>query len=227
MHGWLAVPPEAGPNRGPRRGIVWLHGNFAADAEQFDGLGDAFPPHDFAVFIPSWRGENGNPGERELLLGELDDAVAAVRWFAARPEVDADDLVALGHSVGGALAALLALLPDVPLRETASVGGIYVPETFQRWVKTRHNGPLVRFDPHDPAEGRLRTLAGNVPDLLRPHVAYVGHDDPWFHPNTERMRAAAAEHGAPFEAVYVEGDHMSSLRAGYLAYLERLRGRRS
>lgn len=219
MHGWLSVPAGGAPSPA----LIWLHGAFAASAKQFEPLGDAFPPTDFAVFIPSWRGENGNPGERELLAGELDDAVAAVRWFSQRPEVDAARMVALGHSVGGALSALLALLPDLPLRETASVGGIYVPETFARWSKTKHNGPLVRFDPTDPHEGRLRTLEGNVADLVRPHIAYVGHDDPWFHPNVERMKADATASGAPFEAVYVEGDHMTSLVAGSERYLARLR----
>lgn len=219
MHGWVHMPASSKPVAG----LVWLHGAFAASAAQFEPLGDAFPPSDMAVFIPSWRGENGNPGERELLAGELDDAMAAVAWFSTQPGIDRTRLVALGHSVGGALAALLALMPDVPLRETASVGGIYVPETFQRWSKTKHNGPLVRFDPHDPIEGRLRTLAGNVPDLVRPHVAYVGDGDTWFHPNVERMRQAAAESGAPFDAEYVGGDHMSSLVEGYAQYLTRAR----
>lgn len=219
MHGWIHVPASSDPVAG----LVWLHGAFAASATQFEPLGDTFPPPDMAVFIPSWRGENGNPGEHELLAGELDDAMAAVAWFAAQPEIDGARLVALGHSVGGALAALLALMPDVPLRETASVGGIYVPETFQRWAKTTHNGALVRFDPHDPIEGRLRTLVGNVPDLVRPHIAYVGDADRWFHPNVERMREAAKESGAPFEAEYVEGDHVSSLVEGYTRYLARAR----
>lgn len=219
MHGWLAVPEGAGPFPG----LLWLHGSFAVSAEQFEPLGTTFPPPGLAVFVPAWRGENGNPGERELLAGELDDAVAALRWFSTRPELDASQMFALGHSVGGALCALLALLPDLPLRETASVGGIYVPQTFARWSKTKTNGPLVRFDPSDPHEGRLRTLEGNVPDLLRPHIAYVGQDDTWFHPNVEQMRKAAARSGAPFEAAYVEGDHMSSLLAGYARYLARIR----
>lgn len=220
MRGWLALPE----GDGPFPGLVWLHGAFAASWEQFEPLGAAFPPPDFAVFIPTWRGENGNPGERELLAGELDDAVAAVRWFSQRAEVDASRMFALGHSAGGALSALLALIPDLPLRETASVGGIYVPQTFARWAKTEHNGPLVRFDANDPNEGRLRTLQGNVPDLLRPHIAYVGHDDPWFHPNVEQMKDAASASGAPFEAAFVEGDHMSSLVSGYTKYLARIRG---
>lgn len=218
MHGWLAVPPGAGPFPG----LVWLHGAFAASAAQLELLGDTFPPPGVAVFVPSWRGENGNPGARELLAGELDDAIAAVRWFAARPEVDERRVFALGHSAGGALSALLALIPGLPLRETASVGGLYVPETFVRWSKSTANGPLVRFDPHDPAEGRLRTLVGNVQDLARPHVAYVGRDDRWFHPNAQRLLEEAQQSGAPLTVEYVEGDHMQSLVPAYARYRTRL-----
>ncbi len=219
MRGWIAIPD--GP--GPFPGLVWLHGAFAASAAQFDPLGDAFPPRDFAVFVPTWRGENGNPGARELLAGELDDAVSAVRWFAARAEVESDAVFALGHSVGGGLSALLALVPDLPLRETASVGGIYVPKTFERWSSSAHNGPLIRFDATDPDEGRLRTLVGNEADLQRPHVAYVGEEDRWFHPNVERVRIVAASVGAPFEVVYVPGDHMGSLGPAYRRHMARLR----
>lgn len=215
MRGWLHVPEGAGPHPG----LVFLHGNFAASASTLDPLGDAFPPGDVAVFVPAWRGENGNPGARELLAGELDDAVAAVQWFAAQPGVDADRIVAFGHSVGGALAALLALLPALPLRATASVGGIYVPETFARWSRTAHNGPLVRFDPFDPDEGRLRTLVGNAADLLRPHHAYVGRSDDAFHENVQRVAGEAAQAGTPFETHWVDGGHMDSLPPAFESFL--------
>ncbi len=220
MRGWMACPD--GP--GPFPGLLWLHGAFAVSAAQFEPLGDTFPPGDFVVFVPAWRGENGNPGTRELLAGELDDAVSALRWFAAHAAVDEAAVFALGHSVGGALSALLALLPDLPLRETASVGGIYVPDTFERWSKSAHNGPLIRFDAADPDEGRLRTLIGNEADLQRPHVANVGDEDRWFHANVERVRATAESLGTPFEVGYVEGDHMSSLPPAFGRHMTRLRG---
>ena len=60
MHGWLARPP----GDGPFPGLVWLHGSFAASAAQLEPLGQAFPPPGVAVFIPAWRGENGNPWAR-------------------------------------------------------------------------------------------------------------------------------------------------------------------
>ncbi len=223
LRGWLVVPDTPGPHPG----LVWLHGSFAASAAQLEPLGDTFPPPGFAVFIPTWRGENGNPGDFELLCGELDDAVAAVRWFAARDDVDPERIVALGHSAGGALAALLSLVPGLPLRETVSVGGIYVPETFGRWADSRSNAHLVRFDPDDPLETRRRTLGPNVQDMVRPHVAYVGQDDPWFHPNVRSVAAKASRLGKSFSTRIVAGDHMSSLPAAYSEYAVQLQALRS
>ena len=51
------------------------------------------------------------------------------------------------------------------------------------------------------------------------HVAYIGDEDTWFHPNAEAVAAAAAEHDAPFQTHRVPGDHMSSLAPGLEAFL--------
>lgn len=206
---WLAGPSGEG-EAAPAPGVVYLHGAFALgpkDALAVQPLLDA----GFVVLMPALRGENGNPGRLELLYGEVDDAVAAVRFLAARPEVDGEHVYALGHSIGGGVAALVALRPDAPVRLTGSVGGLYVPETFQRWSRSEGNAALVRFDPDDPDEGSLRTLAGNVRDVVHPHLAYVGEDDTWFHPNAERVRAEAERFGVPVTVTRVAGDHMTCL----------------
>lgn len=206
---WLARPSGEG-EAAPAPGVVYLHGAFALgpkDAEAVRPFVDA----GLVVLLPALRGENGNPGRLELLYGEVDDAVAAARFLAARPEVDPEHVYAVGHSIGGGLAALVALRPDAPVRMTASVVGLYVPETFQRWSRSEGNAALVRFDADDPAEGSLRTLAGNVRDVVHPHLAYVGEDDAWFHPNAERVRAEAERWGAPVTVTMVPGDHMSCL----------------
>ena len=81
LWGWLALPKEAGA---PVPGIVYAHGGFAFGASDFDDAA-AFLDAGFAVFMPTLRGENGNPGHFEFFYGEVDDLGAAVRLLAARP----------------------------------------------------------------------------------------------------------------------------------------------
>jgi hypothetical protein len=87
----------------------------------------------------------------------------------------------------------------------------------------KSNAGLVRFDPTDRAEVELRTLGPNVADMVRPHLAYVGQQDRWFHANTEAVGRAAAVRGKAFEVVYVDGDHGSSLRPALRLFLDRVR----
>lgn len=203
---WLALPAA----EGPVPGLVYFHGAFSLVPADFEAV-RPFVDAGFAVLTPALRGENGNPGRLELLYGEVDDGVAAVRWLAAHPQVDATHVYAIGHSIGGGLAALVALHPEAPLRLSGSVGGLYVPETFQRWSRSKANAALVRFDPFDPHEGTLRTLGPNVRDLVHPHHAYIGQDDPWFHPNAAAVEAEAERWAAPLRVTMVPGDHMGCL----------------
>jgi acetyl esterase/lipase len=211
---WFATPP--GP--GPHPLLVYLHGGFALAPSDFEAVRPVLDAG-FAVMTPSWRGENGNPGALELLFGELDDAAAAIAWARARPEVDARRLHVLGHSVGGGLAALLSLRRDVDVVDTASIGGIYVPETFVRWAKSDGNAKLVRFDPALRHERELRVLGPNVADMAHPHTAYIGRDDAPFLPNAAAVREAAARVGAPFVVESVDGDHEGSRTSGIAAWL--------
>ena len=102
LQAWFAAPP--GLTRCPA--LLYFHGEFSFTAWDFAQV-RPFLAAGFCVMTPSLRGENGNPGDFELLRGELDDAIAALRWLAARPEVDPDRIYTLGHSVGGGLSALL------------------------------------------------------------------------------------------------------------------------
>src|SRR5688572_18252408 len=71
------------PKDGKRRpAIVWAHGGFGGIGEYYwkpqpagnDQTPKAFLDAGFVVMLPSWRGENENPGKFELFYGEVDDA---------------------------------------------------------------------------------------------------------------------------------------------------------
>ncbi|MFO7567338.1 MAG: CocE/NonD family hydrolase [Enhygromyxa sp.] len=215
---WFAVPlGSSGSRTAPA--LVYFHGDFAFGPDDFE-LVRPFVDAGYVVMTPMLRGENGNPGDFELLWGEIDDARAALEWLAAQPSVDRSRVYAFGHSIGGGIAAMLSLYPELPLRATGSCGGIYTPQTFGRWASSETNRELVRFDPSDPEEAELRVLGPNLPWMVHRHIAYVGDEDPWFVRNAGELEDQAWELGKPFERVIVSGDHMSSLPVALAGFLQ-------
>ncbi len=207
LKAWYAAPLA---DSAKRPGVVYFHGDFALRQRTFAEV-EPFIAQGFAVLLPTLRAENGNPGRFELLYGEVEDARAAVRWLAARPEVQEDRIYAFGHSIGGGIAALLSLYPEPEIVRTGSSGGIYVPDTFLRWSQSGPNKHLIRFDPTDPLERTLRVLGPNISDMVHPHVAYVGNEDTWFVDNSAHVQTLAKRHHKPFTVEHVAGDHMTAL----------------
>jgi acetyl esterase/lipase len=210
---WLAVPESRRADE-RRPAVVYLHGWFDLREESWKDA-RRFVDRGFVVLVPMLRGENDNPGNFEMFYGELDDAAAAVRWLAARPEVDRDRIYAFGHSVGGNLAGLLSLVPDLPLVSTASVGGVYTADAFDSWRR------IVPFDRDDPAEVRARMLRPNLARMLRPHHAYVGADDRILR-YARQVADAARAHRAPFSLEVVAGDHFTSVPRAIDRFIDRL-----
>lgn len=210
LRGWYAVPSSA-HSSGRRPAVVYLHNDFALYSESFYNA-KPFLDAGYVLMLPSLRGENGNPGDFELLLGEVDDVKAAVRWVQQQPEVDPNFVYVIGHSIGGGLASLLSLHGDVDVRATASVGGTYRTATFHYWKRRYRDDRLIRFDLADKSETTLRLLVPNLRDLRHPHIAYAGLGDPFDTSYARYMAALAARHGVALTYVPVSGDHMGSVR---------------
>lgn len=162
---------------------------------------------------PMLRGENGNPGNYELFLGEVDDARAAVKWLAGQPYVNPQRIYVFGHSVGGGVAAVLPLLDDVPMRHSGSSGGLYDHTTFLVW----QIDDTVPFE-NNPMERSVRLLVGNSQFLQHPHYAYLGADDDAFHETGERLQKEAGPAGK-FTLEMVPGDHYDSFEEAIRRYL--------
>ncbi|HVJ81964.1 MAG TPA: hypothetical protein VNC50_12925, partial [Planctomycetia bacterium] len=215
LKGWLAAPSglKAGEKRG---GVIYFHGGHALSAKDFESCKPLLDAGYF-VFLPTLRGENGNPGDFELLGGELEDAIAAVRWFGAQPGVDPARMSAFGHDAGGALAGLLSLIPGLSLRETGSYGGLFFPEIFVAMVG------VVPFDGTNKDECRMRVLVGNVKDMQRGHLAIVGEDDIALHPAVEAATAEIGKGGAKLEIKRLPGfDRDNGIEASLKLFVDRL-----
>ena len=199
LAGWLSSAPG-----GPKRpAVVYLHGGFAFGAGDW---ADAAPFADagFVVFAPTLRGENGNPGTYENFLGEVNDAVAAGRFVAALPEVDERHVFVAGHSVGGILACLAAMVPS-PYAAAAVLDG-YVD--MAKWVD---GAPAahVPYDRRDPAEVRVRDPMAFAGGLRCPVRLYAS---PGIRPVNDPFVAAARQRGRSCDLVAVPGDHWTMLK---------------
>jgi acetyl esterase/lipase len=209
LKAWLFRPKLAKKERRPA--LVYLHGGFAFGADDYEDC-QPFSDAGFVVLCPTFRGENGNPGDFEMMYGEVDDAAAAVRWLASQQFVDPSKVFVFGHSSGGIMAAILSLYDDLPLRHTGSAGGLYGTDVFDLVPKT------VPFDMRDRQETELRVLIGNVRWMKRPHFAFVGNADSPM--KSEIGRREAKEANAPLTIVELQGDHHSSLAPAVRRYLD-------
>jgi len=148
--------------------LVYLHGGFSMSPSFAAEVLTDYVDAGFTVVVPTYRGENGNTGNFELLFGEVNDAAAAIEWTAALDSVDPDSVFVIGHSVGGGIADLLALEPNLPIALSASIGALY-DESF-----------VIEYGPFDSTRDQevVPRLAVNyLPRLPRRHIAYFGTDD--------------------------------------------------
>ena len=195
LKGWLS----AGANDGQKRpAAVYLHGGWAfgdgdwEDAEPFAKAG-------FVLFMPTLRGENGNPGNYESFLGEVDDAIAAGRFVASLPNVDGANVFVAGHSVGGVLTCLVSMLPS-PYKAAAAFEGYVEMESWVAGSPDDH----VPYDRNSREEVRVRNpmaFAGSIRCPLRLYVGEGGREV------NALLAARARRAGKDCQLVVVKGDH--------------------
>lgn len=192
--------------------LLYLHDGWAVSAEDL-ARAQLFAQAGLFVVLPSWRGENGNPGQYELLFGELDDLVDSVRYSAALPEADPARMAVFGHGLGGMLSALSALVADLPVVETASSAGLHPDSAFEHL-----NPPFA-----DAAnERRSRLMGPHVEHLRLPHLACVGSNDEEVFQIANQLAARAQAFHAPLTMLTEPGTRASSRSACEARYRKRL-----
>jgi len=97
LHGWWL--PAEGPARGT---VLHLHGN-AANISNHLPLVAWVPKAGFNLLTFDYRGFGRSDGS-PTLDGVVADGLAALAWLRQRPGVDAQKIVVLGQSLGGATA---------------------------------------------------------------------------------------------------------------------------
>lgn len=100
--------------------VVYAHGGFAFSKGDWNNI-KPYLDAGFVVMTPTFRGENGNPGNFEFFYGEVDDLINAGKYLASQQYIDTNRIFLAGHSDGGTLAMLVALLPS-PYSAIATFG---------------------------------------------------------------------------------------------------------
>jgi predicted Zn finger-like uncharacterized protein len=211
LKAWVYRPPGV---EEPRPALVYFHGGFAFGGEDMMESCAPFIDAGFVVMVPMLRGENGNPGNFELFLGEVDDARAACQWLALQPYVNKDRIYTFGHSIGGGVSAVLSLLDDVPIRHGGSSGGLYDHTTFLVWGLDG----TVPFE-NTPEERSVRLLIGNTAHMQHKHYAFIGDEDEAFDDSVEKIQNEAGA-AAKLVVERMPGDHFDSFEPSIRKYLQ-------
>ncbi len=100
INGWFIPSPDSEGT------ILFCHGNGGNIAHRIDFL-ELFNQAKFNVFIFDYRGygkSNGRPSEKGLYI----DAQSAYDYLKSRPDIDKEEIIIYGESLGGAVAVNLA-----------------------------------------------------------------------------------------------------------------------
>ena len=147
LHGWYV------PHKTPRAHLLFCHGNAGNLASRAPLMRYLYHQLEVSVFIFDYRGygkSEGSPSEE----GVLNDARAARQWLATRTGVDADQLVLLGRSLGGALA--------VDLAASGGARGLILDSTF-----TSLPDVAARLYPWAPVRLLMRTQLDSLTKIQR------------------------------------------------------------
>jgi len=196
LKGWLG-----GSEGGKRRpAVVYLHGGWAFGTGDWEDA-EPFTKSGFVLFMPMLRGENGNPGIYESFLGEVDDAIAAGRFVASLPNVDRENVFVAGHSVGGVLTCLVAMLPS-PYKAAAALDGYVDMETWAAGSPDAY----VPYDRNDRQEVRVRNPMAFIASIRCPLRLYAGDDA---REVNAPLATKAKQRGKDCVLVVVRGDHLA------------------
>lgn len=203
LKAFLFVPKVPGKHRA----LLFSHGGFALGADDFAVL-KPFITDNWVVMAPAVRGENGNPGNFELCLGEVSDLEAAVSYLQRLPSVDTKETFALGHSVGGTNVALLAE-SDSRLKRAAACGA------YPMLARGGYYDEFRPFNPKHDREYEVRSFGLWSSSLKCPLLLLYGGNDPVekaYSDQAREMQAEAKQQGKDITIDVIPGvDHFAAL----------------
>jgi dienelactone hydrolase len=165
------------PIAGKQPAVVWVHSEFGDIGPDDWKRAKRFQDADIVLMVPSFRGENADSSKFEMLYGEVEDLLAAVKFLAAQPGVDPDRIYVIGHDKGGTLALLAATTGETRVRAFFSIVGLPNLEAFVA-AGNQIKDPTPPFDPKRAGELHLRSAQPFAGAIRTPTFYFgVGLDD--------------------------------------------------
>ncbi len=204
------VSPDPGDGR-RHAAIIWLTGGdtnslsdfWAEGPQENDQSASAFREAGVILAFPTLRGGNGSDSKKEMMLGEVDDVLAAAEQLAQLTYVDPDQLYLGGHSTGGTLALLTAAM-KTPFKAVFAFGPVARIDHYPISLIP------VDFSQHDAMEARLRSPIHWLESIAQPTYVIEGIDGT--SNQAELKEICAAKHNAFLSCLEVRGaDHFSVL----------------
>ncbi len=170
LHGWFLPAPEAvaGPDT---QTWLWFHGNGGNLSTRISQLERAHHLLGVHQFIFDYRGygrSEGKPSEQGTYL----DARAALHYLEQRPDVDPNQIVFFGHSLGAAVAIELAVSHPpagmaliAPFSSIRDMAKLALPLPLAGWIVRNHYNSLAAIP---KVRAPLIILHGELDEIV-PH----------------------------------------------------------
>lgn len=211
MAAFLTPDPKDGKKH---PAVIWLIGGYGGignddhfwtdQSEENDQTGRAFRDAGIVMMVPSFRGENANPGTYDMFYGEIEDLEAAREYISKVPYVDADRIYVAGHSTGGTR-VLLGNEYSHGFRAAFSLGGI--PDLKLR-TESAKMPVTIPFNTDNPEEFRMRSPRAFIRSLASPTFYFEGEDAYW--PEFDEIKNIAKDNRIPLHIYQIKGgDHFN------------------
>ena len=210
MDAFLTPDPKDGKKH---PAVIWLIGGYggignddyfwADQPAENDQTGRAFRDAGIIMMVPSFRGENANPGIYDMFYGEIEDLESAREYLSKISYVDPERIYVVGHSTGGTR-ALLGNEYSRGFRAAFSLGGI--PD-----LELRLKGAMrvaIPFNTKNPEEFKMRSPRTFMKSLHSPTFYFEGEADYWL--EFDEMKKIAKENNIPLYIYDIKGgDHFN------------------
>jgi dienelactone hydrolase len=190
--------------------VVFVHGGFAFDIGYWE-IAKPYIDSGFIVMMPMLRGENGNPGNYELIYGEVYDVISAGKYLKELSYVDSDNIFLVGHSSGGAI-SMIASMMSSDYKAVSSFGGAPLDLKAELDANKQFE-QIIPFDTSIATEFDLRTPIKYPHCVNKPLYMFVESKShiSGIQDLTKSFSKKIKENGVESECCVIQGDHISAL----------------